>query len=161
MISQGQPGRPPFMCAGDRGRPPAVLLGGLRPCRVAATWLLVYLRAVVSAGACRGLADGDLRRALAPSAVRAPATERAAAAASAGRNPEISVAGEPRCPFALNTAATIATPNTAPNRCRAFWTPEALPMSAGGTAFSAVVGTVGMAIEMPTPAMISGSTSRP
>src|SRR5215472_11620930 len=121
-----------------------------------------YFLTAASAGACCcGPTTGDLRRPPAATAVRAPTTDMAAAAASAGRNPEISVADEPRCPFALNTAATIATPNTEPNRCSVFCTPEALPMSAGGTVFSAVVGTVGTAIEIPTPAMMSGSTNRP
>ena len=31
--------------------------------------------------------------------------------------------------MAANTAATMATPNTAPNRCRVLFTPEALPSS--------------------------------
>jgi hypothetical protein len=42
-----------------------------------------------------------------------------------------------------------------------FCTPDAVPKSAGGTASSAAVGMVGIAIEIPTPAMMSGSTSSP
>ncbi len=62
-------------------------------------------------------------------------------------------------PVALNTAAAMATPKTAPKRCSVLFAPDALPRSPGATAPSAAAGVVGNAIEMPTPATTSGSTS--
>jgi hypothetical protein len=57
------------------------------------------------------------------------------------------------------TAEATATAKTLPKRCRVLLTPDALPMSLGGTAESAAVGTTGSAMEMPTPLKISGGTS--
>src|SRR5260370_39975461 len=80
------------------------------------------------------------------SAARAPSSEIPAVAASAGRYPEVTLAADPRCPLAVNTAVTIATPNAAPNRCIVLLTPEARPISAGPTAFSVAVGAGGHTI---------------
>ena len=107
-----------------------------------------------AAGAVTGV--GWRRREPTARAVTEPRNDRAAETASAGRNPAVTLAGAPRLPLAANTAATAATPNTPPNRCSVLTTPDAFPISAGGTAASAAVGAAGTAIEMPTPAMTSG-----
>ncbi len=106
------------------------------------------------------VADWPLRRPIA-AAVTAPSSERPADNASAGRYPDATLAGLPRCPWAVNTAVAAATPKAPPNRWRVLFTPEARPMSAGGTAPSAAVAVAGSAIEMPTPATISGATNWP
>ena len=48
---------------------------------------------------------------------------------------------------------------TPPKRCIVLLMPDALPISAGATALITATGTVGRAIEMPTPAASSASTS--
>src|SRR5262249_37047624 len=111
-----------------------------------------------AAGAGCGAGAACLRRPPAGAAA-APSRDRPAATATPGRNPAATCAGVPSCPVAVKTAVTTATPNTPPNRCRVLLTPEALPMSAGGTALSAAVGVAGSAIQVPTPAMMNGKTS--
>ncbi len=68
------------------------------------------------------------------------------------------VAALARLPLALNTVVAIAIPNTAPNCCIVFITPAALPSDSGLTALRPAAETHGMAIEIPTPAMMKGAT---
>ena len=89
----------------------------------------------------------------------APSPESAATTASAGRNPEVKLAAVPRWPLAVKTAAASAIANAPPNRCSVLFTPEAFPMSCGETALTTAVAAIGSAIEMPTPATISGTTN--
>src|SRR5215470_11580232 len=88
-----------------------------------------------------------------------PASDSTADTTSAGRYPATTPAEEASEPCAVNTAVTIAIPNAPPNRPKVLFTPEAVPTSAGGTEPSAAEADVGIDIEMPTPAMISGATN--
>src|SRR6266853_1039666 len=84
---------------------------------------------------------------------------RAPTTPSAGRKPLTKVSAAPNFPNAPKTAEATATAKTLPKRCRVLLTPDALPMSAGGTVESAAVDATGIAMKMPTPLKISGGTS--
>src|SRR5262245_51077123 len=94
-------------------------------------------------------------------AVTEPKRERAPTTPSAGRKPLRKVSVAPNFPNAPKTAEATAIAKTLPKRCRVLLTPDALPMSAGGTAESVAVAATGIAMEMPKPIKISGDTSAP
>jgi hypothetical protein len=81
-----------------------------------------------------------------------------AGTSKAGRNPLSKLTAVPRCPLETNTAEATATATTPPKRWSMLSTPEAVPMSCGATAPITASGIVGMAMEVPTPAMTSGTT---
>ncbi|MDT9696152.1 hypothetical protein RMT89_09405 [Streptomyces sp. P17] len=61
----------------------------------------------------------------------------------------------------MKTAAATATPRTPPSSRRALLTPAATPASLSGTEEVTALATLGKTMEMPTPAMISGTTRLP
>src|SRR6266568_5522911 len=88
----------------------------------------------------------------------APSSASPAQAAMAGPNPETNVAGEAYWPRAAKTAATIATPNTAPSWRSMLRVPDALPMAAGGTEVITALIVAGIATDTPQPASSNGAT---
>ncbi len=89
----------------------------------------------------------------------APTSERAAETPIAGANPSLNAWAEPKLPTPANTAARIATPNAPPSWRSMLNVPDALPISLAATALTTAFWVVGIAIEAPQPAMISGATS--
>jgi hypothetical protein len=87
-----------------------------------------------------------------------PRTDRPADTSKAGRNPLSKLTAVPRCPLETNTAEATATATTPPKRWSMLNTPEAVPMSCGATAPITASGIVGIAMEVPTPAITSGTT---
>ena len=60
----------------------------------------------------------------------------------------------------MNTATSVAIPNTPPSWRIMLNVPEALPRLAGVTELTTAFWIAGIAIETPQPAIASGATSR-
>ena len=60
----------------------------------------------------------------------------------------------------MNTATSVAIPNTPPSWRSMLNVPDALPMLSGGTELTTAFWSAGIAIDTPQPAITSGATSR-
>ena len=89
----------------------------------------------------------------------APATASAAAVAMAAPKPSLNVFAEPSPPWAVKTAVVIAIPKAPPSWRTVLNVPEAAPIAAIGTAPMTALCADGIAIERPTPEIMSGRIS--
>ena len=71
------------------------------------------------------------------------------------QKPATNVSGKPHTPGLLKTDARTATPNTPPSSHSALSIPDAIPVWWASTACHDSFATVGNAIEVPVPAMVS------